>query len=453
MSNTLTKDKTSTKEGYKKTKLGWIPEGWETPEISDVFNFLRTSSFSRNQLNYKEESEIYYIHYGDIHATYKTPILDFEKIQTVPRLNDDVTLPANVDYLKDGDVIIADASEDYEGIGTAIELQNTNKKKVISGLHTFALRDREGKTVQGFRTYIFKNPLVKKALKTIATGSKVFGISKSNVQNFKIVLPPLPEQHKIAQILSTWNKAIALQEQLITQKQALKKGLMQDLLTGKKRFPGFEEEWSTPIINEVFNFIKTTSFSRAQLNYSDKNQIYYIHYGDIHSKYKKPILDLEETQEIPKLNSDIKLPNSIQYLKNGDVIIADASEDYNGVGKAIELQNVNEKKVISGLHTFALRDKKDLTTSGFRAYIFKNPLVKKALKTIATGSKVYGISKGNVQKFQIVLPSIEEQKKIASVLSNFDTEIEKLITHKESLIQQKQGLMQQLLGGEKRVKI
>ena len=443
MSNTLTKNKTSTKEGYKKTKLGWIPEEWETKILGEFFEF-------KNGLNKEKE----FFGYG-------TPIINYMDVNKKGSLMlDDINGKVSLSEseiqrfnIKKGDVFFTRTSETIDEIAYSTVLVEDVKDGVFSG---FVLRARPRKlgeldinfTKYCFSTYIARKEIMSKS--TFTTRALTNGRFLSEVN---LLIPPLPEQHKIAKILSTWDKAIALQDRLIKQKQTLKKGLMQVLLTGKKRFPGFEEEWSTPIINEVFNFIKTTSFSRAQLNYSDKNQIYYIHYGDIHSKYKKPILDLEETQEIPKLNSDIKLPNSIQYLKNGDVIIADASEDYNGVGKAIELQNVNEKKVISGLHTFALRDKKDLTTSGFRAYIFKNPLVKKALKTIATGSKVYGISKGNVQKFQIVLPSIEEQKKIASVLSNFDTEIEKLITHKESLIQQKQGLMQQLLSGEKRVKI
>src|SRR5690606_12004718 len=110
----------------------------------------------------------------------------------VPKINKDIVLSQNTDFLKDGDLVIADASEDYEGVGEAIELKNTNGKKITSGLHTFAFRDKTNKTAEGFRVYIFRNLLVKKALKTIATGSKVYGISKGNIQKFKIVLPPLP---------------------------------------------------------------------------------------------------------------------------------------------------------------------------------------------------------------------------------------------------------------------
>ena len=69
---------TLVKEGYKETKLGLIPKDWTTPTISEVFDFLKTTSFSRNQLSYDDENKIFYIHYGDIHATFKKPLLDFE---------------------------------------------------------------------------------------------------------------------------------------------------------------------------------------------------------------------------------------------------------------------------------------------------------------------------------------------------------------------------------------
>src|SRR5690554_6828233 len=84
------------KLGYKQTKLGWIPEDWETPTIEEVFEFLKTTSFSREQLNYEEENEQYYIHYGDIHSTFMTPILNFNEVHNVPRLNKDVTLSDSV---------------------------------------------------------------------------------------------------------------------------------------------------------------------------------------------------------------------------------------------------------------------------------------------------------------------------------------------------------------------
>jgi len=170
-----------------------LPDGWKSKPINQVFEFIGTSSFSRNDINYEiDENSIYYIHYGDIHATYKNAVLDFETETRIPVLKNHIKPSTN--FLKEGDLIIADASEDYEGIGEALEVYNIENKKVLAGLHTFALRDKNNETAHGYRAYLFKNPDVKKRLKTIATGSKVYGISKGNLEKFKIILPPLLEQ-------------------------------------------------------------------------------------------------------------------------------------------------------------------------------------------------------------------------------------------------------------------
>ena len=189
---------TNIKSDLKRTKVGLIPADWSYVEVGNVFTFLRGSSFSRSKLNYDyQEESIFNIHYGDIHSTYTKPILNCKDSDKIPVLNSDISISSNIDCLMDGDVLIADASEDYEGVGKAIELENIAGRKIIAGLHTFALRDHSGLTVEGFRAYIFKNPNISLALKKIATGSKVYGISKSNLDKFKIVLPTLPEQQKI----------------------------------------------------------------------------------------------------------------------------------------------------------------------------------------------------------------------------------------------------------------
>lgn len=111
-------------------------------------------------------------------------------------INEDVVIPTSASFLKDGDLVMADASEDYAGVGETVELINIGSKKVLAGLHTFALRDKSDATVKGFRTYIFKHPKVATSVKVIATGSKVYGISKTNLANVKVILPPLPNNKK-----------------------------------------------------------------------------------------------------------------------------------------------------------------------------------------------------------------------------------------------------------------
>lgn len=414
------------KDGYKETKLGCIPDNWSTPTIDEIFEFLRTTSFSRDQLNYEDVNDTYYIHYGDIHATYKTPILDFKESQKVPKLNRDVILPTSIQYLQDGDVIIADASEDYEGVGAAIELQNLDEKKVISGLHTFALRDKEGLTVEGFRTYIFKNQIVKKALKTIATGSKVFGISKGNVRKFKIVLPTLREQQKIASILNTWDKAIEAQEKIIKEKQSLKKGLMQQLLTGKKRFAGFTEEWKNVRLEELAKI--TMGQSPDSNSYNDRDDGLWLIQGNA---------DIKNRKSSPRIWTN----QPTKTCEVGDVLMTVRAP----VGSIAK----SEHKACIGRGVCSI---KPMETNDFVYYKLLN--FEKKWSKYEQGSTFSAVSSSDIKNLKISIPnSIQEQHEVSKVLTSMDNDIEKTIIQLKSLKTQKQGLIQQLLTGEKRVKV
>ena len=207
----------------------FIPNDWDTPVFGSVFTFLKTFSFSREQLtNEKTTDEIRNIHYGDIHATYENEILNLEIEKTSPYLFDGIIDIAkfeeeNFPSLKDGDLIIADASEDYEGVCDCVELKNVKENKVIAGLHTFAARTTENDIVLGYRTYVLNHQQVIRELRRVATGTSVYGVSKTNLTEVKIALPPLPEQKAIASILSKCDEAIYTSEKLLTQKELRKK--------------------------------------------------------------------------------------------------------------------------------------------------------------------------------------------------------------------------------------
>jgi type I restriction enzyme S subunit len=316
------------KDNHRNTELGWIPEDWTSPKLDEVFTFLNNASFTREQLNYNDVESVQYIHYGDIHATYRKQILDFEIENRIPKLNENILIPRNIDFLNDGDVIIADASEDYEGVGEATEIYNLKNLKAISGLHTFAIRDRGNSTAKGFRSYIFKNPTVKNSLKILATGSKVYGISKKNLAKLKLALPSLPEQQKIAQILSTWDKAIAQQEQLIAQKKQLKKGMMQQLLTAKLRFPGFVGEWEMVKMGTICKLQGGYAFESSQYK---KNGIPIIRISNISNKNN--YIELKEVIYYEKIENDSNF-----ILKNGDLLIAMSGAT---IGKS-SIYNLNE---------------------------------------------------------------------------------------------------------------
>ena len=187
------------------------------------------------------------------------------------------------------------------------------------------------------------------------------------------------------------------------------------------RFNEFKKEWDSIKLDDLLEFINTNSLSRSKLNF-EEGSVRNIHYGDIHTKF--PTLVDCSIEEIPLICPDVDISKfkEKQFCKNGDLIIADASEDYEDIGKSIELINVNEK-IVSGLHTILARDKLDRTALGFKGYLFLNESLRKNIKIIANGVSVLGISKNNLAKLEVKLPSFEEQQKIVSFLSAIDKKI------------------------------
>lgn len=219
-----------------------------------------------------------------------------------------------------------------------------------------------------------------------------------------------------------------------------------------KAFP----EWSEENLGNVLSFHPTNSLSRNQLNY-DGGEVKNIHYGDIHTKFKT-LFDVTK-ENVPFINSDVKVEKFSEenYCKPGDLVIADASEDYNDVGKTIEIINTNNEKIVAGLHTYLARNKVPMAL-GFKGYLMQSALVRKQIMTIATGISVLGISKTNLAKVKFHLPTLEEQEKIAGFLSAIDKKIENLERELEELRTYKKGVMQAIFANdadatERRIKI
>ncbi|MBE7646810.1 restriction endonuclease subunit S [Tenacibaculum finnmarkense] len=295
--------------------------------------------------------------------------------------------------------------------------------------------------------------------KSLEQGSTFTAVNGVDIRGINIPIPPLKEQQKIAEILSTVDAKISIIDAQISETQNLKKGLMQSLLSKgightefkKSALGEIPKSWEVLAIDDLFDFIPTKSLSRAQLNYN-KGELLYIHYGDIHSTFKYPVLNVNEIN-LPRVNIEIDIKGNIEYLKQGDLILADASEDVVGIGKCIELNNLKNKKIIGGLHTIVMRDKLGKTADGFRTYLLTSPIILPSLKRIATGASVQGVSKGNLKKIKILIPPLKEQQKIASILSSVDEKLGVLSEKKSYYQNLKKGLMQQLLTGLVRVSV
>ena len=185
------------------------------------------------------------------------------------------------------------------------------------------------------------------------------------------------------------------------------------------RFPEFGGEWEKYKVSDVLDFYSTNSLSWEQLDY-DNEELYNLHYGLIHVGL--PILVDIRQNKLPGIKTDCK-PKNFELCKEGDVAFADASEDTNDVAKAIEFINLNNQKVVCGLHTIHGRDNKGLTVPGYKGYTFASPLFHNQIRKIAQGTKIYSISSKNFAECYIGIPSREEQSKIAKLLVLIDTRI------------------------------
>jgi type I restriction enzyme S subunit len=210
------------------------------------------------------------------------------------------------------------------------------------------------------------------------------------------------------------------------------------------RFPEFTEPWLSCRLGEVFDFKVTNSFSRENLNYGN-GRVKNIHYGDIHTKFQT-LFDISK-EEVPYVNEeiDIKRISDDFYCKEGDIIFADASEDLNDVGKSIEIVNLNNEKLLSGLHTLLARPKEKVFSKGFNGYLFKSKNVRIQIQKEAQGSKVLSINVGRLSTIIINYPlSTINQQKISNFLSAVDEKLQSLKKKKSLLEEYKKGVMQGL---------
>lgn len=274
-------------------------------------------------------------------------------------------------------------------------------------------------------------------------------ITRGTLTEMKLALPPtLAEQEAIAKALSDADALIESLEQLLAKKRHLKQGAMQELLTGKKRLPGFSEEWAVKRLGELFTFGGGYTASRDQLSTEGHC---YLHYGDIH-KSAKTFVDVRgEFQDIPKLDVPLRKVSASALLEDGDVVFVDASEDDEGTSKHVVVVNEENIPYISGLHTIVAKGKSDELARDYRRYCFQTSAVREQFLFYAVGTKVSGISKTNIAKINLPVPPVPEQEAIADILVGMDTEIAELESQLAKTRSLKQGMMQKLLTGEIRL--
>lgn len=261
-----------------------------------------------------------------------------------------------------------------------------------------------------------------------ATGVPSLNISAIN--SVKIDVPPYGEQQKIASILSTWDKAIELKEKLIDQKKEQKKGLMQKLLTGEVRLPGFDEDWVEVKLGDVLEERRETGFNDLELLAITSSR----------GVVKRTEVDIKDNSSADKSRYKRILPNDIGY---------NTMRMWQGVSGISRYEGI-----VSPAYTILKPTKK--VDSLFMSYLFKVPKIIDLFRRYSQGlvSDTLNLKYSNFKGIKVVIPAdIDEQKEISNILNTQDKEIELLEKQKQFLSEQKKGLMQLLLTGKVRVKV
>ena len=252
-----------------------------------------------------------------------------------------------------------------------------------------------------------------------------------------LFLPSLPEQEKIANLLTLLSNRIEKQRQLIIALKKYKRGLSNSLFD--RLSAGSESRLC--IFGDMMTILQNNTFSRDNLSVGG-NGVRNIHYGDVLIKYGA-VLDLH-SENVPVINAeqDISKFSALSYLRNGDVVFADTAEDYT-VGKSTEIIGAENIAALSGLHTIPCRPQ-DSFAPMYLGYYFNSDYFKKQLYPMIQGTKVSSISKSEIIKTKIIVPCLQEQARIASIMSALDDRIDAAKHTTKDLIDLRSGLLQQL---------
>lgn len=400
------------KKGYKRTEVGTIPTNWELKTFGEVFDFLPTASYARAQL--ENNGEAFYVHYGDIHTKFNF-FLDIEK-ENLPTIQAEQL--KNYSLLRHGDLIVVDASEDYAGINKSVEIVNSKGFKVIAGLHTFLLRDRNNEFVDGFRSLICCNPFVKSQFDRLATGLKVYGVSRSNLKNILIPIPSTKEQKAIFGAFESINNLESELNQLIQKKQAIKKSVMNLLLKPKP-------SWKNELLGNHVRFLPGFPFDSKFFNQKSKG-LRLIKNRDLKSDDTTVYYDSQYPKDYIVNNGDVLIGMDGDFRpclwNKGDALLNQR------VGKLIALQKTN---LI------------------FMYYYLQKPL--KAVENRTSSTTVKHLSHSDVENLCLAMPNWKEQGAIADCIYDLDKEIEGLEIKLIKYQRIKYGTMNQLLTGKTRL--
>lgn len=393
-------------EGYKNTLLGIIPNEWEVKKIKEIGQVVtgNTPATSEKE-NYGDSylfvspadlSDLKYIK----NTEKKLSLIGFEKSRKIPK----------------GAVL-------FTCIGligkVGISLCDLSCNQQINAIICNELM---------FNEYLYYELRIRASKIKLIAGEQVLPIiNKSDFENVKILIPPLPEQRKIAEVLSTWDRAIEKQTLLVEKLELRKKGLMQQLLTGKKRLPGFNGKWEKEKLGKLFderNETKMPSLPLLSIT-ADKGVI------------SQTASEKKDTSNEDKSKYKRICPGDIGY---------NTMRMWQGRCALSKLEGI-----VSPAYTI-VSPHNDVNPF-YMEMLFKQPFMVYRFWTHSQGlvNDTLNCKYPAFSQVKVTIPEIEEQNAIAEILSFCDKEIALAKQKLDTLRQQKKGLMQVLLTGKKRI--
>lgn len=403
-------------QGYKQSPLGLIPEDWEVKEFGELFDF-------KNGINAGKESYGKGVKFINVMEVIYNDSITSETIPGSVQITDD---QKELYLVKEGDILFNRTSETTDEIGLTAVYYGDDE--VVFGGFVIRGRPLDNSIDNVFKRYCFRSKIIRDQTIKSGQGAVRSNIGQGDLEKIKIPLPPLPEQTAIAALLSTWDKAIHTTTALIAKKEQRKKWLMQQLLTGKKRLKGFDEEWKEFHLEDMFDERNETGYNSLPLLSVGQGGIY----------------PQSESEKKDTSNED---KSKYKRICSGDI----------GYNTMRMWQGRSALSLLEGIVSpaYTIVTPNENADSLFFSYLFKTSKMTNLFWRNSQGL-VDDTLNCKYKDFKIVkvhLPKKEEQVAIATVLQAADKELQLLKAKTDTLKEQKKGLMQQLLTGKKRLKI
>ena len=403
------------KQKQKNTSL----DKWKTRNLSSLFSIRRGGSPRPiDQFITNREDGLNWLKIGDIEKGAKYINKTSSKIlkEGMPHST----------FVKRGDFILSNSMSFGRPYISNIETCIHDGWLTFQNIKTDIL-DRD------FLYFLLLHPKTQNEFRIISAGSGVQNLKRETVAKISLLFPSLPEQKRIVRVLETWDKGTERLKQKIESKRQIKKGLMQELLTGRKRLLEFSGEWKEYRLDELCDFKKGSGLSKEKTDESGKNQC--ILYGEIYTTYKEYI---DEVKTRTNLEEGVT-------SRRGDILIpASTTTSHLDLATAT---TVFQDGILLGGDINILRSKKDNLYNNVFLSFYLTHVKKHELARFAQGVTIVHLYGAHFKKLKVKIPDIEEQQAIAQVLTIADNEIATLEKKLGMWQAQKKYLLNNLVTG------